>query len=89
VCLILRTDTSKERIAPIIRVTGMGELGTTLAVRLSNVKDRSFPLGLPVQLQYTNLKVVHSISAIVVSNVSTSKRVAESSHHDRWVVHNE
>jgi hypothetical protein len=29
---LVRTDVSKERIAPIIRVTGIGELGTTLAV---------------------------------------------------------
>jgi hypothetical protein len=29
---LVRTDVSKERSAPIIRVTRIGELGTTLAV---------------------------------------------------------
>jgi hypothetical protein len=29
---IVRTDVKKERIASVVRVTGIGELGTTLAV---------------------------------------------------------
>jgi hypothetical protein len=55
---IVRTDVSEERIAPIIRVTRIGELGTTLAVT-SNI--------------YTGSILIRSVlPLLVIANIPSS-----------------
>jgi hypothetical protein len=64
--VLVRTDVSEELSVSIIRVTGISELGTTLAI--TSNQHTLFGNELPVsKLSYTNLQLIDSIMLYIIS----------------------